>query len=114
MKFEKIILLALAMLPLKAVAFVAESRLTTLAGMNASMDSKRNWSSLMADKSYLFEPLSTVATIEQAYQRFLKKNALENTDDSVEAFDLLVEKMLQNGVIKVDEKSFISLIKSRY
>jgi len=123
MKFERIALSILAILPFKAIAFAAEARLTTLAGLDANevMDSHHadaainddhSWNLLLKRKNMLFKPLEMTATPEQAYERFVEQSGLRDSEDAVIEFNALIDRMVREGMIKTDEKQFVSSIPS--
>ncbi len=112
MRLKRIILSILAILPFKAVAFAAESRLTTEAGSNAS--SSTDWNKLIVLKALFFEPMAITTTREQAFERFVDKKGLRNSLKAEAEFKMLIEKMLEEGLIQADEKMIVSEIPSRY
>lgn len=112
MKIERIFLSILAMLPFKAIAFAAEARLTTLAGLD--VNAQNNWNALLKDKALLFGPMEVVTTHENAFDRFLDKTGLHGNPLAKDEFNALIEKMIKNGRIKANEKMIISDIPSDY
>lgn len=124
MKFERIALSILAMLPFKAIAFAAEARLTTLAGLDANgatdthhidaaINDGHSWSLLLTRKNLLFKPLEMTTTPEQAYERFVEQSGLHDSEDAVIEFNTLIDRMVREGMIKTDEKQFVSSIPSK-
>lgn len=110
MKIERVILSILSLLPMKAVAYAADSRLTTLAGEDASATA--DWDSLLQQKSMLFAPMELTTTPKKAFERFLTRTGQASSPEAEAQFNELVEKMLHDGTITTDEKMIMSNIPS--
>ncbi len=98
------ILTVLAMLPFKAIAFAAESKLITLTGEEAgkNLDQQR-----LQQKNKLFEPYKTLTDRESAFLRFKALSRLDNDQAKLE-FDKLILQMAQEGLIQMNEKYIFS------
>ena len=106
MKLERIFLSILSVLPLKAVAYAADSRLTTIAGEEAN--SAKDWRSFLKKKSMIFGPMQMATTTEKAFERFLMRSGLSDSPEAQARFNELLELMLRDGMITTNEKMFIS------
>lgn len=112
MMFRKFVLFALAMLPLKSVAFAAQSKLTTLAGED--LEAFGQWDLILKKKSLLLGPYQVNTSIQSAYRRYIEQTGAEISLESQVEFEDLVSSMINQGLIRTDDKMLISAVPSEY
>ncbi|MGK5086888.1 hypothetical protein WDW86_04970 [Bdellovibrionota bacterium FG-2] len=109
LRFRKLILTALAVMPIASVSLAATSELS-------SMEGEVQNGILLGDalkiKGQLFNDFETETTIDNAIARFRDASAIKNEDELNAKFNQAIQTLMKNGLLQMNDKNLSSHIAS--
>ncbi|MGK5088256.1 hypothetical protein WDW86_11920 [Bdellovibrionota bacterium FG-2] len=109
LRFRKLILTALAVMPVASISLAATSELSAMEG---EVQNGILLGDALKIKGQLFKDFETETTMDEAFARFSKVSAIKDEKELNAKFDLALQTLIKNRLLQINEKNISSMVGS--